>query len=430
MIRISIMNKIWIIIFLFMWTTFSCVDNKISNEISVIDIASNVFNLEKVYLSDFASKINYIPLENNIDFPIGGVVTRAYIDFSDDYIIDSDGMRCILYNSKGVFIRPIGRIGRGPGEYGGVTNVFIRGNKIFVHDYLNDDLLEYSVDGSFIDRHDSGFKPKGILMVDYRNAYLLNDSLIMLNIDNISGKEENKAYLFNMEGTIVKAYRNYIFYNFEQSDPYGWPVYHTFEGNLYFKEVRNDTLFMLDKSYRMLPIYVFNLGKYGVPLNEPVTRNPSYITVDGIFQTGKYIFLDCYYGDYFTAKRFTPRYVTLPNGVVTYWTNSNNILGLYEKTTGQLVFSEPTDGDNPLYSSGIYNDIDAGPRFMPSKMVNDSTMAMGISFNQLVSHVESDDFKNNTPKNPEQKDKLAAMVDSLKKADFDNPVYMLVTFKN
>jgi len=105
------------------------------------------------------------------------------------------------------------------------------------------------------------------------------------------------------------------------------------------------------------------------------------------------------------------------------------VVGVYEKETDHLALSEPTNTDNHLFTSGFYNDIDAGPRFIPEKMINDSMFVMKLNFNYLVEHVESNDFKNNIPKNPEQKDKLAAMVDSLKKTDFDNPVYMLVTFK-
>ncbi len=143
------------------------------------------------------------------------------------------------------------------------------------------------------------------------------------------------------------------------------------------------------------------------------------------------MFLVCNYGKYFTANRLTVDALEMPSGgIYNRIQNWPYMLGVYDKETGNLAFSEPTDTDNPLYSSGFYNDIDAGPRFMPGKMVNDSTMAMKIDFYELMKHVESDDFRNNIPKNPEHKEKLVLLIDSLKKTDFDNPVYMLVTFKN
>jgi hypothetical protein len=92
-----------------------------------------------------------------------------------------------------------------------------------------------------------------------------------------------------------------------------------------------------------------------------------------------------------------------------------------------LVFCKPTSTDNPLFASGIYNDIDAGPRFFPKKIVNDSTMVMWIDAKQFKDHIASDDFKNNMPKFPEKKKQLEDLANSL--TEFDNPVLMLVTFK-
>jgi len=46
-----------------------------------------------------------------------------------------------------------------------------------------------------------------------------------------------------------------------------------------------------------------------------------------------------------------------------------------------------------IVATGLFNDIDAGPRFYPKKQVNDSVMAMWIEAKQLKDHVASDDFK-------------------------------------
>lgn len=63
-------------------------------------------------------------------------------------------------------------------------------------------------------------------------------------------------------------------------------------------------------------------------------------------------------------------------------------------------------------------------------MIDDSTMVMKIRFDYLIEHIESDEFKNDTPLNPEKKKKLETFVDSLRNTGFDNPVYMVVTFNN
>jgi hypothetical protein len=54
-------------------------------------------------------------------------------------------------------------------------------------------------------------------------------------------------------------------------------------------------------------------------------------------------------------------------------------------------------------------------------------MVMFVSAKELKDHVESDDFKNNTPKYSERKKELKEIADNL--GEFDNPILMFVTFK-
>jgi hypothetical protein len=149
-----------------------------------------------------------------------------------------------------------------------------------------------------------------------------------------------------------------------------------------------------------------------------------------IFTKENYLILKCDFNKYFPAKRLTPEIIKLP-GIeeITRWHNTRIVIGIYDKITEKLVFSEPTSTDNHLFTSGLYNDIDAGPRFIPDKMINDSTMVMNIRFEYLIEHIESKDFKDNTPRYPEKKKRLESFVDSLSRTGFDNPVLMFVTFK-
>ena len=415
----------------------SCSPKNASDEIPVIDIGSNAFKMEKLYLSDYASEIRYIPMEEDKENLINGISLFFYADFSDKYILDTDGTKCLLYDNDGHLLRQIGQQGRGPGEYIGISSVFLIGDQIFIHDYYLDDIIEYKTDGSYLKDHKSGLTLEDRFYI--QTAYFINDSIIIGNLDNRTGKEEYKAFLFDKDGSIIESFSNYIIFNLEpgvNKATSGSAIFFRFKDKVFFKERLNDTLFRLSLDNRLEPCYVFDFGKYKLPL---INRGKglaqmdsrSYIQMTGLSQSEKFLFIVCGYGKYFPANRLTAEKVNIPDGSISTVTqNQPYVLGIYDKESGDLVFSEPTDTDNRLYSSGLYNDIDAGPRFMPGKMVNDSTMAMKIPFNWLIRHIESDDFKNNIPKNPAQKEKLAAMVDSLKNVDFDNPVYMLVTFKN
>ena len=92
-----------------------------------------------------------------------------------------------------------------------------------------------------------------------------------------------------------------------------------------------------------------------------------------------------------------------------------------------MVFCKPSDTDNRLNTTGIFNDIDCGPRFFTQVMFNDSIMLMLVKADELRDHVASDDFKNGSTKYPEKKRKLQELAESL--TEYDNPVLMFVTFR-
>ena len=426
--RLIIISCFYILLF-----ASGCWKKNSPRALSVIDIGSNIKNMQKLDISQFSDKILYQPLENRIENPLScnGIMIPV---FSEKYILDSDGRICILYDNAGQFLRQIGKQGRGPGEYSNIVSVFLIDEKIYIQDYYN--LIEYKIDGTYIKKYNNCF----IINKEYplQTAIMLNDSIFFGIIDNISGHDEFKALILNKKGNVELYYKNYIFFNLNGVCWAKTPVmsnFHWFENKLFFKESLNDTLFKVDDKYRLTPVNEFNLGEYKEPVTERgkqwnLETLASYIDLYNIFQTEHYIFIVCGFNKYFPAKRLTAEIIPLPGlNDLTQWYNSTSVLGIYDKKTAKLIFSEPTSTNNHLYTSGLYNNIDAGPRFMPDKMVNDSIMVMKIKFDRLLEHIASDDFKNSIPKYPERKKRLEMLVDSLRKAGFDNPVLMFVTFK-
>jgi hypothetical protein len=155
----------------------------------------------------------------------------------------------------------------------------------------------------------------------------------------------------------------------------------------------------------------------------------NYIFIPEVFQNEDYLFIKCKYGNHFPAKRLTPETFKLPTGdMSTKWYNTKFVLGIYNKKTKEVSFCEPTSTDNPLFTSGIYNDIDGGPRFFPDIQVNDTTLAMVVKPVDLIKHIESDDYRNNSRISSSKKKRLEDLAIKLK--DSDNPVLMFVTFRS
>jgi hypothetical protein len=400
---------------------------KRNSSISTIDIEANINKMDIVYLSQFTDDIEYIPLQTKEDLFLKGI---AGCRFSDSVILVNDYSKCELFNSKGDFLNEIGTRGRGPGEFEFLYQAdLLKSKTIYIQS--TDDLLEYKMNGSFLNMYRNTFRIDGD---DIRGWNLINDSLFFGNVANYSGQSKYKALILNKKGNVKYTFKNYDQFN-RKKPCYGCPdqyvYFNIFRSELFYKQFFIDTLFLLNNDYELIPKYSFNLGRLKMPASVRASNDVGfelwdYISMDDVFQTEDYLLLKCRFGHRFPAKRFTAQTSIYPGGDP-IWINTNYVLGIYSKHTGDFRFCKPTSTDNPLFTSGIYNDIDAGPRFFPTKQVNDSTLFMWIDANMLKEHVASDDFKNNVPKYPEKKKQLEELANNLN--ELDNPVLMLVTFK-
>jgi hypothetical protein len=400
------------------------------DSLKLINIDCIMKSMEKVNLSQFTENIRYVPLENKENIFYDDIKD---LDILGNLILVSDMKVCILYDTSGRCISKIGTQGRGPGEYDYATNLELGKNgKIYLQNTY--DLLEYNLDGTFITNYKRTFLTKDNY---YLSSWLnIDDSLFFGHVPNSTGLTEYKALIVNKLGDTKNSYKNYILFNRGQkvsTNLENRAQIYQFNNKIFYKEYYNDTLFYLNDRYKLIPIYAFNLGKFKEPLSERAkvfpTNRENYIYINEVFQTENYLFFDCLLGSQYPAKRVTAKIIYVPNyGKYSSWYNGRSVLGIFNKVTQELIFCKPTSTDNPLFTSGIYNDIDAGPRFFPQKMVNDSTMVMYTAAKDLKDHVASDDFKKNVAKFPEKKKKLEELANSL--TEFDNPILMFVTFKS
>jgi hypothetical protein len=124
----------------------SCVEKSKNSSLKLINIENGLENIQKVSLSQFADRIQYIPLETQDDLELSNAL---HCSFEDSHILVSDGKTCILYSETGDIISRIGMKGRGPGEYRGINQIGITPDKrILIHDYKR--LLEYNLSGEFL----------------------------------------------------------------------------------------------------------------------------------------------------------------------------------------------------------------------------------------------------------------------------------------
>lgn len=137
-------------------------------EIITIKTADAVeLNLSKIF-----DTITFIPLRNNKT----GAVSVDKIIFNKDkiYILDKKFAKGVfIYSKNGDFIKRVGNIGRGPGEYGEINDFDYYDNKIVISDNPNK-LLIFNEKGDFISRMISDFTFSSFISAD--NGYLFFNS--------------------------------------------------------------------------------------------------------------------------------------------------------------------------------------------------------------------------------------------------------------
>jgi hypothetical protein len=406
-------------------TIISCNQKNQKNSVITVDIERNINNKQPIFISEFASDIKYIALQCSLNHYLHSVMVS---DFSKDKTLVSDMSECFIYDSSGNFLSKIGNKGRGPGEYPFVNSAALVQNKIFIKGSW--DLFEFNMDGSIIKLHPNTFRINESMFV--KSWIIFKDSLIFGHIPNTTGKIETSAIIMNTDGEILYSFPNYDLFqrdiaNFGPFESYSHLYY--YKKKLFYKALYSDTLYYLSEDLKLTPEFNFYLGRYKESISDRKKRSTDfdrfkYIYVNNVFQTKNFLLIDCNFGYYFTARRLTP--LEVPLG--TLWYNSRYMLGVFNKNTGRLVFSQPSGTDNSLYTTGLYNDIDGGPKFYPKKVINDSTMVMFVSSLDLKKHISSIEFKQSNPKNLHKKKEFEDFVNNLESCD--NPVLMYVYFKN
>lgn len=199
----------------------------------------------KITLAEIADDLTYIPLDNSIPM---GLIHNNY-KFVNNSIFFSVTFTGILeFSRDGKFIRKIGSIGRGPGEYTYYKHFSVDEEKglIYVLDYVNkrNSMKVYSGTGDFL---------KGISLSecgDNINTFEYFNSKLFVFKSLSFGDSKYNWIICDTSGNIIKKK--------ERTTPMfmsGWSAsYGTYklDNNLYYWNMYNDTVFSIlpDLNYK------------------------------------------------------------------------------------------------------------------------------------------------------------------------------------
>ena len=387
--RYIILNFLLII---FLSLIVSCDNKKNTYPNNIIPVESMVGNYKILNISDYSSEIKYIPLETN-DSVLVSQISHICYENNKILIVDitsSNTTNCYLFDDNGKFIRKIGQRGQGPNDYLLIVKTLIYNNYIFLVDYHK--LLIYDINGNII--KNINLRSSEIFEKYYYSwfeiAPLKQDTFVM-NIATING-DYPQAILFEIsksEARILKEYPNYVKLDKPSpvinSDELG--IMYLFKDNVVIYKGMNDTIFSIDKNMEISDKFIFEMGKYKLPLSFYQVREgfdglDNSISPLNILESSDYLFFRFSFGNHapepFEYETFNGRKVV-----------SKTVNGVFEKRTGQLtLMRQPLKG-----KLGFKNDIDNGPVIWPHYISSSNEMITYISVEDFINCYNSLDTK-------------------------------------
>ena len=106
---------------------------------------------DKIHYSQLFDTVRYVKLETQDDILLASIAKIQFFK-TNFYILDSRLNILFVFSETGKFIRKIGKIGNGPGEYHRIADFDLNNDRIYLFD-PNRNILEYDLSGNYIENH-------------------------------------------------------------------------------------------------------------------------------------------------------------------------------------------------------------------------------------------------------------------------------------
>ncbi|MBN1186490.1 MAG: 6-bladed beta-propeller [Bacteroidales bacterium] len=380
----------------------SCNDaTKKVEDLKTFDLTS-LSETSTLNLSDLGFKdIKYIALETTDS----SLIQRKYSPLSFYKILSGNGFFIIRqfttvlkFRDDGSFIRKIGTVGRGPGEFQVCHDIDVDElGRIYIVDAWKEKFFKYSQNGDLIKTFASPLERKSVEFIYFEGKFLCYNQ-------NAQADVVNSFNVIDTNGTFLKSFPNK--YPFTRHEGFGFNhenIFYRFNNQTFKKEIYCDTVFKFD-NLTFRPHIVLQVGN---KLITPEIRSKTdgldisknYISPLNLFEFGSYVYYE-----------FTREMILFKD------TKVYGFIGSKNDDFETLIDAE----------KGMVNDLDGGPNITPITTKDDNTIIAMIEAMELKNYIASETFKNSNPKYPEKKEKLEKFANTLKETD--NPLLILISF--
>ncbi len=364
-----------------------------NNPLVVLDMETLLDNQEEVKLSDIAESIRYVSLETNLE---AQCQTLQYIIRGEKIFIRNKNQTVFLFDGDGNFVRQIGRIGQGPGEYAGMDYMDVSADGDLVYYYYTRQNVGYvfSSEGDKISKFELKYP-------SWRFAALSVDRHVMISPYGAMSPDSEPFlfYILEGEGKVTRVFPSSKVIAMGGNFGLGKFV-STPKGVLGFHAL-NDTVYSFSPEGRRTPKYVLNYGDKRLPNEEHDDMMKLYDNRDRYFYSPSL---------HETANQLFVR--------VNY--NKKSWLGIWQHKNHSLT---PIRSDNGT----IENNLDGGIDFWPAASDGDHTVYRLLKAIDLLEARNNEDFQGKDFKSEKDRSNFTDMLDNLQ--ENDNPVIMFVKLK-
>ena len=367
---------------IFLLHLFSCRNTHRQDILPVIDIECGVKEYSSVNLSEYCSKIEYIPLRTDSNSLIDNMRLGLYEYGNNFYFIDFSMKECKVFNHKGKYLRSIGKAGRAGNEFitiidmkmnPGNGNIIIYDwDKLVIYDHhsgayikhINLNPLKYikslSIEGFNVTEH--------TLCLHTLNREYDNPGVIFLDMN---GKETISYQKKNISKHPTEFEREGIRYRTKTT--LGTYIYND---RLMLVDPTTDTIFSFSRDLQKSPGYLVNFGKYKLNPGRSNKNNSIQINPRMIWEAEKILIFTILTNE----NKFEGNNPNIKMGYMIYdkITGSTRMLP-YHKDLEICAFNNDLDGGVPLQPQGItgnklYQSINATQFIEYSKRFNSKKM--------------------------------------------------------
>ena len=351
------MKKLCIVL-LFFTTFFTGCNYKHGNSLEIISMVGHArLDTDSVALASISELVRVVPLKTPQSLVIGNL-SRAVQYGKHIFVSTREGI--YVFDKEGNYQNTIGTKGRGPAEYISLAYILPDDTGLWVVDDYQKKVVHYSTEGAFL---------KSFFFSDYSGLSLAScfhiqkgGIFIAFVPDKGQPNSDIMISFFDKDRIIdsVLYFRPIINSGNVQSFFYDEAQFFDNKGKTRFKEMLNDTIYMID-NHRLIPEFVVDLGGRAPDKNarELLTKDRRYNPFDNadrvdLFGVGdRYIYLKSNGKPYFYDKKKSTLeclYLTLPQDSRIDPSDLRGFVGKYIDNENNLVgwVNSANEDDNPV----------------------------------------------------------------------------------